>query len=607
MTLLARSARLVLLAAVASLPAASLQAQSGVTLYWQGGVGALTDANYTDGTLANLTPASGDVVYFGAVGTGTLTGPGTTEFYRLRIGHNEAVAGAGTGEVTVSGGAILNMIGGDAGTANSGLTVGNINNGLLVIDGAGTTVTSSRLIVIGVAPNQPSRNGTIRITNGGSLIAADGNINVGLAGGTSNGMQGHLIVENGTVTALGSGADMNIGSAGAMSSFSLASGSVQIADVVQVATASSLANNNGSSFTMSGGTFSNGGNFFVGRGASVNATLNLSGGELSVGNRFLAGSGTATGVTINHTGGVLTTTVDVRVADAATVLTADSTYNLSGTGVINSAAGGIVGRQGTGRFFQTGGVANFSNTLSIGNREAAAIETNGLYKISAGELNAGAMTATTALSIAPNGTGEFRVVGDDASIDLFGNLLVNNTANGVGTLAYEFETGDSLSTINVTDAATFSLGSRLVLDTTNAAPTQASYDLLTALSIDDQGIDFSGPTGWSYQIVAGGNGQILRVTGPGGGGDNADFDNDGDVDGADFLAWQQNVDKTTGATRAQGDANGDGAVNGADLSIWRGQFGPAAAASAAAIPEPATALLVLIGLGAFAARRRAQS
>jgi hypothetical protein len=605
MTLIARSARLVLMAAVASLSAGSLQAQTA-TLYWQGGVGALTDANYTDGTLVNLAPISTDVVYFGAVGTGTLTGPGTTEFYRLRIGHNEVVAGAGTGEVTVSNGAILNLIGGASGTANSGLTVGNVNNGLLVIDGAGTTVTSSRLIVIGTAPNQPSRNGTIRITNGGSLVATAGNINMGLTGGTSNGMQGHLIVENGTVTALGSGADLNIGSAGATSSFSLAAGSVQIADVIEVATSSSTANNNGSSFTFSGGTVTNGGNFFVGRGASAGATVNITGGELSVGNRFLAGSGTATGVTVNHTGGVLNTTTDVRVADAATVPEADSTYNLSGTGVINSTTGGIVGRQGTGRFLQTGGVANFNSTLSIGNREAAAIATNGLYKISAGELNAGAMAGANALNIAPNGTGEFRVVGDDASVDLFGSLLVNNTANGVGTLAFELETGDLLSTINVTDAATFSLGSRLVLDAINVAPTQASYDLLTALSIDDQGIDFSAPAGWTYQIVAGGNGQILRVTGPGGGGDDADFDGDGDVDGADFLTWQQNVDKTTGAMQDQGDANGDGAVNGADLTIWQDQFGPAATVNgnAAAIPEPATALLVLMGLAALAARRQ---
>src|SRR5262249_32564674 len=38
----------------------------------------------------------------------------------------------------------------------------------------------------------------------------------------------------------------------------------------------------------------------------------------------------------------------------------------------------------------------------------------------------------------------------------------------------------------------------------------------------------------------------------------ADTDGDGDVDGFDFLAWQRNVGKTSGATTAQGDSTGDG-------------------------------------------------
>ena len=84
--------------------------------------------------------------------------------------------------------------------------------------------------------------------------------------------------------------------------------------------------------------------------------------------------------------------------------------------------------------------------------------------------------------------------------------------------------------------------------------------------------------------------------------EDADFNGDGAVDGADFLAWQQNVG--TGTTLAQGDANDDAVVNDADLAIWRTQFGPAVAAvTTAAVPEPTGLFVALVGsLGMIAAR-----
>jgi hypothetical protein len=73
---------------------------------------------------------------------------------------------------------------------------------------------------------------------------------------------------------------------------------------------------------------------------------------------------------------------------------------------------------------------------------------------------------------------------------------------------------------------------------------------------------------------------------------NADFDGNGHVDGADFLIWQRNVGGTGG--RSQGDANLDSNINGADLTIWKNRFGMASIqAAAAAIPEPETAAIVV--------------
>ena len=78
----------------------------------------------------------------------------------------------------------------------------------------------------------------------------------------------------------------------------------------------------------------------------------------------------------------------------------------------------------------------------------------------------------------------------------------------------------------------------------------------------------------------------------------ADFDNDSDVDGADFLLWQQGLGITGTAQRINGDANGDLNVDGADLAVWRTQFvGAAATATVGAVPEPATAALVFLAAG----------
>ena len=82
----------------------------------------------------------------------------------------------------------------------------------------------------------------------------------------------------------------------------------------------------------------------------------------------------------------------------------------------------------------------------------------------------------------------------------------------------------------------------------------------------------------------------------------ADFDMDGDVDNTDFATWQAAF-----GLSAAGDSDDDGDTDGHDFLTWQQQFtGDLGAVSSptTVVPEPATALLLLIGMLKLAFSRR---
>jgi hypothetical protein len=91
-----------------------------------------------------------------------------------------------------------------------------------------------------------------------------------------------------------------------------------------------------------------------------------------------------------------------------------------------------------------------------------------------------------------------------------------------------------------------------------------------------------------------------------------DYDGDGDVDGADFLAWQRQLGATASPPGSGADGDESGSVDGGDLDIWKSNFGaPAVAAqrvSGAVVPEPAAfALAASAAIGLLYTSRRHRS
>lgn len=71
--------------------------------------------------------------------------------------------------------------------------------------------------------------------------------------------------------------------------------------------------------------------------------------------------------------------------------------------------------------------------------------------------------------------------------------------------------------------------------------------------------------------------------------DTADFDNDGDVDGEDFLGWQRGLSP--------------GHLSGTDLTLWQAQYDTNPPAASASVPEASSILLLVCAACTWASIR----
>jgi hypothetical protein len=80
-----------------------------------------------------------------------------------------------------------------------------------------------------------------------------------------------------------------------------------------------------------------------------------------------------------------------------------------------------------------------------------------------------------------------------------------------------------------------------------------------------------------------------------------DYNNDGNVDAADYTVWRNALDTSVSRRGAGADGDLSGVIGQADWSVWANNYGNSPAPTA--IPEPAAILLIAIG-GVVAATRK---
>ncbi|MEX2306051.1 MAG: hypothetical protein WD738_00565 [Pirellulales bacterium] len=79
-----------------------------------------------------------------------------------------------------------------------------------------------------------------------------------------------------------------------------------------------------------------------------------------------------------------------------------------------------------------------------------------------------------------------------------------------------------------------------------------------------------------------------------------DYNDNDVVDAADFVVWRKMLNQTGPDLAADG--NGDEVVNQLDYDFWSARFGNMASGAGSAIPEPASLVLLAVGVGSIRMR-----
>ncbi|WP_448091823.1 autotransporter outer membrane beta-barrel domain-containing protein [Pseudomonas lini] len=503
-----------------------------------------------DGSGSTLT--TGDAIYVGSTGTGTLSitnGADVTATGGAIIGN--ASTGKGTLTVDGSGSTLTSTSGwifvGNSGTGTLSITdggavtgtyvlIGNAStgSGTVTVDGSSSILTGSATLVVG-----QSGSGTLAITDGGTASFA--NIQVGNATSTSSG----TVLVDGNGSTLTASENFYVGLAGPGAVTVSNDAAVVVGGVLAVAAASStgsvavttggtvaaaavnigVSSNPAASGTMtvdgSGSTLTSAGDITVGYTAT--GTLEIFNGATTTAEKIIGGAvfGVAT-ITVDGGGSLLSTdvlslgeslaTATMTVSDGASVTVVGSSLVTDPSAIIGNGGAATVtvsdatlavtGEIQVGRTYGDGA----SGTLTIEN--AGTVRADSLsIAVDAGE------TGAVATSSATGATGTVLVTGTGSALAISGTVIVAEDNYDTGTLSVTdsglamakggvivaAETG-STGTVNITD-----LGELQTLALTGGSGTaQVNFDNGTLTALADNSAFVSGFSGTQLNIASGG-------------------------------------------------------------------------------------------------------
>jgi hypothetical protein len=590
------------------------------------GVGARVEA---------LSATASQIAASGNIGDVTFSNQAVGSFVGgLNIGAS-ATAGT-TGFLTVESGADLTGLG----SVNLATAGGATTAATMTITGPGSSVTlaASKVLTIGHAS---AGSAVVNVNDGGSLV-------VGAAGSTVLNSTGTINIDGGIVSL------QDFAPGGGKINFY--SGSLTYLGGLTIGTGGLLGTNltltSQHSLTNSLTTVNSGSLLSIESGAGFSTGTLTNNGQV-----ILSGlDAVANATTINNAG--------LLRGEGRLVV---GTFNNNANGELRAEEGKLIlvqGANGTnaGRVNLLGGTAQFSNPLTNGTTGTitgrgkliiggVGLTNNGNLSLSSGisdvfgDVNNATGVATRGVTVSgnsdvtfwddvTNGAGSLFVVRTGSSATFFGTFAGGGIGGG-GSTYFEADISPGFSPAAVTFATDVTLGTNAKLNIELGGTTAGTqYDQITVTQLLTLGgtlnitlingfvpqfgqtfdilnwTTLSGTfanvvlpsltSGWTWATTQLYTTGIIGVMSsqPG------DFDGDGDVDGADFVAWQTNFPKASGATPGQGDADGDGDVDGADFVVWQTNFPFTPGPGASPVPEPATWLLALGAILPFYFRSR---
>jgi hypothetical protein len=534
--------------------------RTNATLFINGGAVDLKNVTVSGGTV-NLTMGSLSFLGNLTVGTGGLLGPNVT------LAANQSV--------TLSGVTTIDSL--------HSLTL------------SGGTLATSAIVVNGLFNNS---GGTLSIAPGGTVsVGAGGDLK------TSSSIVVPIVgtANNATIDVQSSG--ISLGDATNFAGFNL-QGKLNVGANIVTLNSAGYAQL-GTVTTLVGGT--------------INAPNGVAFGS---GSNF-AGHGSIVGRVTGQLGSVISADGSLALGDINSPAGFDFGGELrvgSNTVNLNSNASATVGNLTTLGSGASAGTLNVTNDLVVDFGSAVTgfgtiNSSNVLAKHStiSGTVRGASMSQPITLSGYIKGTGTFTNVTFTGTHD----PGLSPTLLSVGSIGYApgstliMEIGGTIRSLPtqydaIVASGNLSLGGKLVVSLINnfVPGTGNSFDIL----------DWSTLTGTfsSLQLPAlvGGltwNTSQLYVTGTlSVAGVRGDYNHNGIVDAADYTIWR---DSLGSATNLAADGNGNGVIDANDISVWQMHFGEHAGTGADAAvpaPEPATMLMLLIGIVTFWGRRRFQ-